>query len=143
VLVAFCLGFALRQPGGAPHDPVAPQVTGDRSSHPKAAASETNLPDAAGAGGPILAAFDMQAGGQFGARTPIRIPVVPTLADTARDGGAGPPAEIPEYVRQQWERRGYKVSLERRYVFARLPDGQRVVVPVEQLHLNPVPVSIN
>ena len=41
------------------------------------------------------------------------------------------------------ERRGYKVSFERRYLFARLPDGQQVVVPVEQLHVNAIPSNIN
>jgi len=44
---------------------------------------------------------------------------------------------------KQWERRGYKVSLERRYLFARLPDGQQVAVPIEHVHVNPIPVSIN
>ncbi|MGE5191361.1 MAG: hypothetical protein ACM3U2_02595 [Deltaproteobacteria bacterium] len=141
VLVAFVLGFVLRQPDGAVHDPAVQPVAGSGSPKSTDAVSGNDHRAAAGAGEPVLAALDMQAGGRFGAQTPIRIPVVPAVtagADVARHG-----AEIPDYVRQQWERRGYKVSLERRYVFARLPDGQQVVVPVEQFHVNPVPVVIN
>jgi hypothetical protein len=142
VLVAFGLGFALRQPTGGQHQPGVPPVAGDRSPP----SNNEVLPDehrgAAGAGEPVLALLDVQAGGRFGKQTPIHIPVVPAVAGTG-ESAPRQPAEIPEYVRQQWERRGYKVSLERRYVFARLPGGQRVVVPVEQFHVNPVAVSIN
>jgi len=74
---------------------------------------------------------------------PIRIPVMPAGSESGDELTARRPVQIPEYVRQQWERRGYKVFLERRYVFARLPDGQQVAVPVAQLHVNPVPVNIN
>jgi hypothetical protein len=92
---------------------------------------------------PVLAALDVRTGDGFGSTAPIRIPVMPVGVE----GGHAQPAryatEIPEYVRQQWERRGYKVSLERRFLFARLPDGQQVAVPVDQVHVNPIPVSFN
>ena len=92
---------------------------------------------------PVLASLDVHAGGRFGMTAPIRIPVAPADADVGKDQSARRTVEIPEYIRQQWERRGYKVSLERRYVFARLPDGRQVAVPVEQVHVNPVHVTIN
>ena len=90
---------------------------------------------------PIFAALDVQAGGRSGPATAIRIPVVPAALDAsqpARQAGA-----IPEYVKQQWQRRGYNVSLERRFLFARLPDGQPVVVPVEKLNVNRIPLVVN
>lgn len=88
----------------------------------------------------MLASVDIEAGGASLRHASVRIPVVP--ADPAA-GSAAPGAEIPEYVRQQCERRGFKPSVERRYLFARLPDGRQVVVPVDQLQLNPIPLTIN
>jgi hypothetical protein len=143
VLVAFGLGFALRRPADAPRQhAVEPAVRGSAPKPDDGLFHGEGRGDAV-AGEPVLASLDVQAGGRFGAPTPIRIPVVPAAADTVEDRTGQHVAQIPEYVRQQWERRGYKVSLERRYVFARLPDGQQVVVPVEQFHVNPVPVSMN
>jgi hypothetical protein len=40
---------------------------------------------------------------------------------------------ISEYDRQKWERRGYQLSKEKRFLPAELPDGKKVVVPVEQV----------
>ncbi len=143
VLFAFGLGIALRHPAGVLRQAaVQPAADGGASKSDKAVLPGEHREDGL-AGEPVLASINVQAGGRFGAPTPIRIPVVPAIADAARDHAERQVAEIPDYVRQQWERRGYKVSLERRYVFARLPDGQQVVVPVEQFHVNPVPVSIN
>jgi hypothetical protein len=44
-----------------------------------------------------------------------------------------PTIDIPDYVRRQWERRGYELSVERRYLFGRLPDGEPIVIPVERV----------
>jgi hypothetical protein len=90
---------------------------------------------------PLLAEVEMQVVGGLGQAAPVRIPVVP--ASLSSGASAGRPTEIPEYVRQQWERRGYDVSVERRYMFAKLPDGQKVAVPVEQVRVNPKPIHIN
>jgi hypothetical protein len=54
-------------------------------------------------------------------------------------GNSEPPqtaAPISEYDRQKWERRGYQLTRERRYLPAQLPNGQKVVVPVEQVKAN-------
>ena len=45
-------------------------------------------------------------------------------------------APISEYDRQKWERRGYQLTRERRYLPAQLPNGKKVVVPVEQVKAN-------
>jgi hypothetical protein len=61
---------------------------------------------------------------------------MPAGSETSQPAGRS--AAIPEYVRRQWERRGYRLTVERRYVFANLPDGAQVVVPVDQVQLNRV-----
>jgi hypothetical protein len=50
---------------------------------------------------------------------------------------------IPEYVRKQWERRGFSLQEETRYLPAKLADGQTVMVPVTKVILKPMrtPVS--
>jgi len=60
----------------------------------------------------------------------LQVPVTPWSADAEVPVGG-----ISEYERKQWERRGFELSEERRYLPARLPDGREVVVPVNQVHL--------
>ena len=52
-------------------------------------------------------------------------------------------SSISEYERQMWERRGFEVVEELRYLPARLPDGRIVMVPVNkvQLKFKGTPVS--
>ena len=45
------------------------------------------------------------------------------------------PAELPEYVRQQWERRGYHVSQQRRTIQLTLGNGNQLDVPIDQFLL--------
>jgi hypothetical protein len=54
-------------------------------------------------------------------------------SDRPRVAVARPAIDIPDYVRRQWERRGYELSVERRYLFGRLPDGEPIVLPVERI----------
>jgi hypothetical protein len=143
VVVAFGLGLALREfvdPLKTPHD--RPVAGGASSGIADRNAGQENH-HAARTEEPVFASLDVQTGGRFGETAPIRIPVAPAGSNTGEEQTARRIEEIPEYIRQQWERRGYKVSLERRYVFARLPDGRQVAVPVEQVHVNPVRISIN
>jgi hypothetical protein len=46
-----------------------------------------------------------------------------------------PGSSIPEYVRQQWERKGFELTEEVRYLPARLPDGRQVMVPITKVHV--------
>jgi hypothetical protein len=88
---------------------------------------------------PVLASLSLQS--PLGAAQPatVQIPVIPSDSQTAAVNQLD---KIPDYVRQQWERRGYRVTTERRYLFAKLPDGRQVVVPVEQLCVNPLPAQV-
>jgi hypothetical protein len=148
LLVAFGLGLASRDMVVVGRQPVerslasqsSPASTFEASSGTHAPAANGG-PESALSSEPVLAAVDVQSEAGFEPSSPIHISVVPASADVRDD--TAHPAEIPEYVRRQWERRGYNVSFERRYLFARLPDGQQVAVPVEQLQLNPTLAQIN
>jgi hypothetical protein len=84
----------------------------------------------------VLATFSVQ-----GAASPatVQIPVVPGDSEMS---SADSLDRIPEYIRQQWERRGYRLTSERRYLFAKLPSGQQVVVPIDRLVANPLPTTV-
>lgn len=150
ILIAFGTGLAARDlisplrtsesnlaQGPAANPPT--MVSGTRDTGESAGPSQKPQPRKGQE--PLLAALEVERAGGLVRRASIRIPVVPVASPTEPD--ASQPTDIPEYVRQQCERRGYKVSLERRYLLAKLPDGQQVVVPVEQFQLNPMPLTVN
>ncbi|MBX6312376.1 MAG: hypothetical protein IRY99_05570 [Isosphaeraceae bacterium] len=63
---------------------------------------------------------------------------VPILAGPGLDERwalAQPPA-LPEYVRLQWERRGYRVEQNRRLIAMDLDDGRRLAIPVDEVQLH-------
>ena len=68
----------------------------------------------------------------------LQIPVRPVDA-AATDVGSS----VPQHVRKEWERRGYQLVEQRRYLPARLPDGRQVMVPVNEVKMKFVgkPVS--
>jgi hypothetical protein len=140
LLVAFAFGFAasvLLQSAGAPTQrDVAdfPPSRNERRSPPEQITAADRP-----AAEPVLAAVSVK---PFGAGAPaaVHIPVRPGAADDP--SGNGSPPEIPEYVRRRWERRGFKIESERRYVLARLPDGEQVAVPIEQIHISPMETRI-
>ena len=69
---------------------------------------------------------------QSGVPATMQIPVR-AVDDSAAEPTATP---ISQYDRQKWERRGYQLTKERRFVPAQLPSGKKVVVPVEQVKAN-------
>ncbi len=146
-LAAFGFGLVAREavvPRDASRDRLIADNGAAATGAPATGAPATGgLPDNAAENEPVLAALDVRTGDGFGPTAPIRIPVVPAAGRPGHAQEIRSETEIPEYVRQQWERRGYKVSFERRFLFAQLPDGQQVAVPVDQVHVNPIPVSIN
>lgn len=87
----------------------------------------------------IVASLSIQSAQGTPSAVTLQIPVVPgdsevTSADTLQ--------RVPDYVRQQWERRGYRLTAERRYLFAKLPSGQQIVVPIDRLIANPLPSTV-
>jgi hypothetical protein len=142
LIVAFGLGLALRD-AVIPRKPSRDRPIADNWAAAPAPAATGGKSDGAAGNEPVFAALDVRTGDGFGPSAPIRIPVMPAGVAAGHAQEVRYETEIPEYVRQQWERQGYKVSFERRFLFARLPDGQQVAVPVDQVHVNPIPVSIN
>ncbi len=59
----------------------------------------------------------------------VQLPVEP--ADQPLAGASS----ISEYDRKLWERRGYELVEETRYLPAKMPDGRPVMVPVNRVHL--------
>jgi hypothetical protein len=129
VLLSFCLGFATRNTSQRDQlSDAGDQIATDRLGSP----SHSGI-------NPVFAELPVESSLRGLPQSTIQLPVVPksesspsTVVDT-----------VPDYVRRQWERRGYQVHLERRYVFARLPGGQQVAVPIEQYSLKHVPPQIN
>jgi hypothetical protein len=129
LLVAFVLGLSAERmflPGIALPPPVGKGL-------PVHEAGKSNSSTAK----PVMASIDVQPG-LSAAMARLQVPVVPK---TLPDEGSAP--QVPEHIRRQWARRGYDVSVERRYVLAHLPDGERVMVPVEQLSLSRLPYRYN
>lgn len=139
VLFAFGLGFGVRDFVGTGQPQSQPSMAGAAKSSASSAPTavhDLNRPPPVEQ--PILASLDVRTDGGFGPLSSIHIPVVPSDSEAARAAN-----EIPDDLRRQWERRGYKLSVEQRYLFAKLPDGQSVVVPVAQVQANRIPVNVN
>ena len=92
-------------------------------------AEKGQLPSAPG--GPLMASVSLQPklGSPMGAT--IQIPVLPVQQSGGAEGEKVRP--LSEYERQKWERRGYVLTKERRFLPAQLPNGKKVAVPVEQV----------
>lgn len=60
---------------------------------------------------------------------------IPVAAE--QDGARAQPVKstLPDYVRKQWEKRGYEVEQTKRFLNGKLPDGRNVVVPVNGLEV--------
>jgi hypothetical protein len=121
LLIAFSLGALSR-------GWLAPQVD---------AIVENKLPPASEHGigqeqaGPLMATVSLPS--EFGSEIPatLQIPV-----RSVRDSGPQVSIPISEFERHKWERLGYQLTKERRYLPAQLPDGKKVVVPVDQVKAN-------
>ena len=61
----------------------------------------------------------------------VQLPVKTASSDAA----ANKASSIPDHVRKQWERRGFELKEERRFLPARLADGREVVVPVNEVQV--------
>ena len=129
-IVAFACGTLWR----GMHSPPQPRdAIVDRSSD---SPDETD-PVRAEAGGPLLASVPVTGGPLGNVAAVLQFPVLPAEA------AQGQSTSISDSVRRQWERRGYELKEERRYLPAKLPDGRQVMVPVNEVKMKFVgrPVS--
>jgi hypothetical protein len=137
VLIAFTVGFVMREAGVKP---AADAMIAKESVNGSAEQPSTDQGNAARLM-PVMATMSMASGLSGLSRPAVQIPVVPRNASQGEQKAAHD--SIPDYVRQQWERRGYRLDVERRYLFAKLPDGEPVAVPVEQYFIKRIPPKIN
>ena len=79
--------------------------------------------------GPLLASVPVKGGPLGNVPAVLQFPVLPPEAAT------GEAPAVSEHVRREWERRGYEVKEERRYLPAKLPDGRQVMVPVNEVKM--------
>jgi|GEM_PF-2109744 hypothetical protein len=86
-------------------------------------------PPEAQSSGPLLATVSVRTNLDPRLMAQLKLPVEPSADPLA---GASP---ISDYDRKLWERQGYEVVEERRYLPAKLPDGRPVMVPVNRVHL--------
>jgi hypothetical protein len=70
----------------------------------------------------------------LGPGIPAELRIAVTAQASSKQDRA-PKQDVPEYVRKQWEKRGYQVAQTERFLNAKLPDGEKVVVPVSGLEV--------
>ena len=116
VLVAFALGLA------SGHAWPTAALTDGQFAGPTA-------PSEPSSGGPLLASVSLPTNLDPRLKAELTLPL-------AADGQAPRfESSIPAYVRQQWERRGFELTEEVRYLPAKLPDGRQVMVPITKVHV--------
>ncbi|MFN0019716.1 MAG: hypothetical protein ACKVP0_15785 [Pirellulaceae bacterium] len=118
VLIAFSLG-ALSRGWLAPQ---ANAVVENKPSTEKQAVEKEPV-------GPLMATVSLRHDASQQIPATLQIPVM-SVKDSLAQPAASP---ISDYDRQKWERRGYQLIKERRYLPAELPGGKKVIVPVEQV----------
>jgi len=145
-VTAFVLGWALGHwpatGGDAGIVAAGSSTTESSESTESAAASQVALtqerlkgpsgPDPFPNFGGSVALVRMRVGQEPNAREVIMPVLAKTAGDTSWECAGGP---IPEYVRRQWERQGYRVTERRQTVLLKLSDGRQIDVPVEHVLL--------
>jgi len=88
-------------------------------------------------GGPLMASVNVRTNLNPNMTAQLQVPVTPVA------GGAVRTPALSDYERKQWEKRGFEIQEERRYLPAKLPDGTPVLVPIDklQVRLKGTPVS--
>ena len=145
LLAAFCIGWFSRGPGGANHAATdigsqPGQIGGsgsDRDHMPQEgngdAAADLDQAGVAESGDRILPpilGITRLAVGQGSATRHVTVPV---FAGSEPDPNWKlPQTALPPYVRSQWERQGYRISQDRRFLPVTTSDGRKGMIPVDQ-----------
>jgi hypothetical protein len=86
---------------------------------------------------PLLATVPVRTMLEPDVRAELQLPITPVAS------GKTPDSSLSEYELKQWERQGFELTEERRYLPARLPDGRDVIVPVNKVRLKLKPGSVS
>ena len=121
----FAAGFAT---GGAPRSGIEPATGWQAASKADPARSGIALPPIREVG--YVDVVDAS----NGESPPGRVPILAGPGLDERWLREQPPS-VPEYVRAQWERKGYQVDERRRLVSLDLEDGRRVEIPVDEVNV--------
>jgi hypothetical protein len=122
LLIAFTLGALSR---GWP----APQVDAIVESKQPPASEHGTEKDPTGR---LMATVSLPS--ELGSQIPATLQIpVRSVRDSGPQTASTP---ISEFDQHKWERLGYQLTKERRYLPAQLPDGKKVVVPVDQVKAN-------
>jgi hypothetical protein len=143
LLLAFTLGWAGGKSWPAANVAVSPGPTGGDTLAERHSQKQAD-PTAPPSPSPFTASFAPDASH----RTPVvrirtgdgpdaRQIILPVAEKPAlQDVAAAARQVIPDYVRAQWERQGYRVVEDRRLMPLKLADGRNVVMPVSRVTLN-------
>lgn len=127
LLTAFVAGAMSRGiPAGSERSVPSPDAVVAEAAPGQGAPADTATND-----GPLMATVVLPPAAAGAPAAEVRLPVVKCNTPSAVSNTSPPP--LPDHVRRQWERRGYTLDSERRYLLARLPDGEQVAVPIERL----------
>jgi hypothetical protein len=79
--------------------------------------------------GPLLATVSVRTNLDPRLQAKLMLPVEPDTVPSE------PASSISEYDRKQWERRGYELTEETRFLPAKMADGRSVMVPVKKVRM--------
>jgi len=102
-------------------EPASPQASPPASTLAKSSSAVDTAP--------LLATVSVRTNLDPQVRAQLQVPVTPVSAEAVQT-----PA-FSEYERMQWERRGFELNEERRYLPARLPDGREIIVPIKKIEM--------
>jgi hypothetical protein len=136
VFVAFVLGAMVER--GATNELTRAAKITDSASDTAAGQAVAKIHDDSGR---VMAMLPIAHTAGLPLQPALHIPVVP--GDAHADENDRRALSMSDYLRQQWERRGYHIDVERRFLLAKLPDGQQVAVPFEQYSFKPILPKIN
>ncbi len=135
--IAFLLGWTLHPDRSSGRDGMtAPTIARSTNPTPEGGSSvgsipsSTEVPDVSPA--PSAGPDSLVAAGPEASPPPGPIPTGPSAGER---WAYTPPAPITEHQQALLEQQGYQVDRRRRFVPARLKDGRRVAVPVDQVQV--------
>jgi hypothetical protein len=121
IAIAFALGVISDRLSINPDSRVLPQLA--RHELPIEKPSPSALAQ------PLVATVDVPTNLDPGISAQLQLRLTSLAASDASE------PSISDYDRKQWERRGFELIEERRYLPAHLPDGRQITVPVKKVQL--------
>src|SRR5688572_26637590 len=129
IAAAFVMGAVLGRQSTTDDSRPGPTIVEQPATTPR----ESQTPELQGAHKPLVAMVSVRS--NLDPQVPLQLQVPVSTTARPNDAGEIDASAISDYERQQWERLGFEVIEEQRYLPARMPDGRQVVVPVNKVRL--------